>query len=173
MPDAGIVRISPSACRKSPLPIRSSTLGNIRNCRSSWFSHRTGKTSGRPANKRRNNSIFSADEELLVTVALAKAVWRSDISFCSSASSSRSNANRSASRAANRRRMRAISSEVSPSPTKVSACFSPFRSRQTIGQSRRGLKTGNARPAAVPWDYAERKPPRTGRKPRLQANDSA
>jgi hypothetical protein len=38
------------------------------------FSHRTGKTSGRPANRRRNNPIFSADEELLVTGASGKAV---------------------------------------------------------------------------------------------------
>ena len=37
------------------------------------FSHRTGKTSGRPANRRRNNPIFSIDGELLVTGESPKA----------------------------------------------------------------------------------------------------
>ena len=110
------------------------------------FSHRTGKTSGRPANRRRNNAIFSADDELLVTGASGKAsrsaARRADISFCSSSSvsSSRASAVRSASRSANRRRMRAISSEASFLSAKFVALAPRFIPLINIDQMRLGLK---------------------------------
>ena len=109
------------------------------------FSHRTGKTSGRPANRRRNDPIFSADEELLVTGASGKAVrlaaWRSDISLCSSVSSSRASAIRSASRSANRRRIRAISSEASSLFAKIAAHASGSKPPINVDKIRLGLKT--------------------------------
>ena len=111
------------------------------------FSHRTGKTSGRPANRRRNNVIFSADDELLVTGASGKAsrsvARRADISFCSSSSvsSSRASAVRSASRSANRRRTRAISSEASSLSAKIVAHAQKSMPAINIEQRRLGLKT--------------------------------